>query len=262
MPVNHASHDPCHYHFHSPARHFVIAFAEKNFVSADLTDRIVAFFRIHYSVFRHSIVFFDLSVAVAAVVSSAAFVDFRTVSFRFVFCRNSAAPVVAGAAHPVAAVSFHFASGQNSFALVADAVFPVVVSFHSDVVQRHCGFAVAAAVYFFALAAGVIHFAGSPPGHDGRIDCCVAQFVAVAADAEYPGDVSFELASAPCHCYHYFAVLFHYCFDWLFCQCHFCDHYLLSPGFFVGKHFHFAGHIVRNYGVQDASRHCFAEPGV
>src|SRR5215831_21095490 len=106
----------------------------------------------------HSTVFFVLPVAaVVVVVSSAASFDSRPVSFRFVSCRNSFAPAV------------------------ADVVPPVVVSFHSAVVQMHYGFAVAAVLYFSALVHGAVHFADSSPEHDGQIDCCSDQFSAVAA---------------------------------------------------------------------------------
>jgi hypothetical protein len=107
----------------------VILFAETHFLfAADSADSIVVFFRIHYSVLVHSIVFSVLAAAVVAVASSAAFFDSHT-------------------------VSFHFASGQNCFVPVADVAFPVVVSFRFDGAQTHYGFAVVAALYFSALVA-------------------------------------------------------------------------------------------------------------
>ena len=145
----------------------MILFAERNFLfAADSADSIVAFFRIHYSAFVHSIVFSVLAAVVVAVASSAAFFDSHTVSFRFV-------------------------SGQNSFAPAADVAFPVVASFRSDGVQTHYGFAVVAAQYFFALVACGSHFACLFPGY-AQIDFGAQYFAVVAG--ECPANVSFHFA--------------------------------------------------------------------
>src|SRR5262245_60865015 len=92
-----------HCHCHVPVRHSVTVSAERYFVSADSTYLILASFRIHYFLFVHSIAF---AARTAAVVSSAALFDSHS-------------------------VSYHFVSGQNSFA-------PAVASFHSDGVRTHC----------------------------------------------------------------------------------------------------------------------------
>jgi len=143
-------------------------FVEKNFLfAAEPVDLTVVCFRIHYSVFAHSIAFSVPVAVVVAAASSAAFFDFHTVSFRFV-------------------------SGQNSFAPVAAVAFPAVVSFRSDGVQTHYGFAVVAVQYFFALVACGSHFACSFPGY-AQIDFDAVQyFLAVAADAAFPVVASFR----------------------------------------------------------------------